>query len=692
MPYSNQFVSCNITLENVTLSRNKLGSKGLVFLNMGKGNQNIHFQNVTFIDNRQLSGRAVLTSTGDSECIIRSSAVNIFIMSSNFKSQTSRSFNVSASNISLQIYNSGFIGHRVEGNGGVITLRGTELYMLNISDSSFVNTTAAQGGAINIECANVGTVSFENNIFMGNTATYGVGGAVYIYSPGAYGNASGYSVEEKADIDYGIYSERLLQINVTKCSFINAKSSSGGSAMYIKALKASVRLRHSALINCTCAAASCGGGVLINTGFASLKRRPGNDLLLIVESSRFKWCESGRSNFGGSLSVLFNTAEININTSHFVSNYGSAINFDSYPADEGFSKTPSYVTVENSMFFDNYGSATIVVFVYKQSVLFFKNVTIESNRAPTGDIEGAALIGFNCTLKIHQCRFLKTEAFAGVFRVLDTNVLEVKDSVFDANYGVGCEALNINCNLISTSIVIFNTTFKNCSTTQRSGAIYLSHEGNVSLAVKMSRFMDNSVLNYSDFGASIYLSLTADNQINPGCIRNCLSTASQINDAQEFPSWSYKSHLIFEDTTFERNAGTIGGAVYLTSGKAIFRNCSFLDNFALYLGGHIYTVAGSASLIIQNSVFRQTINELKLPKFNYSKTSFIHSESSGALKLCNTTMNATPYGSTGPLILVRNGRIIALGNNNITTLNCPVGSQMKILNFTDQITTQITRQ
>ena len=128
---------------------------------MGKGNQNIHLQNVTFIDNRQLSGRAVLTGTGDSECIIRSSAVNIFIMSSNFKSQTSRSFSVSASNTSLQIYNSCFTGHRVEGNGGVITLRGTELNMLNVSNSSFANTTAAQGGAMNIECANVGTVRFS---------------------------------------------------------------------------------------------------------------------------------------------------------------------------------------------------------------------------------------------------------------------------------------------------------------------------------------------------------------------------------------------------------------------------------------------------------------------------------------------------------------------------------------------------
>lgn len=232
-------------------------------------------------------------------------------------------------------------------------------------------------------------------------------------------------------------------------------------------------------------------------------------------------------------------------------------------------------------------------------------------------------------------------------------MLEVNDSVFDANYGEGAP-LYIYCNLISTSIVIYNTTFNNCSFEEGSGAIYLlSRGGNVSLAVKMSRFVDNSMLPGfpNTFGGAMSLLLAADNQINPGCNTNRLYTTSQVDDAERLPSWAYKSHLIFEEATFERNAGVVGGAVYLTNGKAIFRNCSFINNFAANLGGHIYTATGSASVVIQNSVFRQTMNELKLPKYNYTKTSFIYSESSGALQVSNTTMNATPYSITSPLIL-----------------------------------------
>ncbi|KAJ7378428.1 hypothetical protein OS493_022962 [Desmophyllum pertusum] len=76
------------------------------------------------------------------------------------------------------------------------------------------------------------------------------------------------------------------------------------------------------------------------------------------------------------------------------------------------------------------------------------------------------------------------------------------------------------------------------------------------------------------------------------------------NDVNEnYPSWDYKSHVIFEDTTFRRNAADMGGAVHLSNGEAIFRNCYFVDNFAATQGGHINTVAGSASVIIKGQPF-----------------------------------------------------------------------------------------
>ena len=203
-PHSNHSASSNITLENVKFSRNQFSSNGLVFLKMDNGDQNIRLQNVIFIDNRPLSdaGRRDFTSSGDSECIIRSTGVNIFINSSNFTSEASRSFTVNGSNISLQIYNSRFAGHTVEGNGGAISLKGTNLYMLNVSNSSFVNTTAAQGGAINIECTNVYSVSFEDNCFKDNTAAHERGGAMYIHSTGSVLNDAEYSTKDMLKFHY----------------------------------------------------------------------------------------------------------------------------------------------------------------------------------------------------------------------------------------------------------------------------------------------------------------------------------------------------------------------------------------------------------------------------------------------------------------------------------------------------------
>jgi len=111
-------------------------------------------------------------------------------------------------------------------------------------------------------------------------------------------------------------------------------------------------------------------------------------------------------------------------------------------------------------------------------------------------------------------------------------------------------------------------------------------------------------------GGAIAIYLDPDTLNDPGCIKTSLAQASQIHDTKELPSWLYKSHLTFEDTIFERNAAVSGGTLHLTNGKAIFRNCSFIDNFASTLGGHIHTETGSASLIIRASFFRQNINEI----------------------------------------------------------------------------------
>lgn len=146
-------LGCNITLENVTFSRNKFNSKGIVLIEMDNSNSNIFFQNVRFIDNSPSSTRKVIMDDPYSECIFRGTDLNIFINSSNFESQRARSFDLSASNITLAIYNSNFSGQRVNGNGGVVSLKGNDHYKVtDQSQSKFIDchsdTVSFGGGGI----------------------------------------------------------------------------------------------------------------------------------------------------------------------------------------------------------------------------------------------------------------------------------------------------------------------------------------------------------------------------------------------------------------------------------------------------------------------------------------------------------------------------------------------------------------
>ena len=259
---SSQSVSCDITLEHTTFFGNKFFlPQGLISLEINNGSQSIQFKSVTFFDNGISSTREDLII--DSVlCIVRGTDVNISISSSKFSSEYSKVLNGSAEDISVHIYNSTFRGHRGRANGGVISLQGSNLCKLNVSKSSFANTSAVVGVAISIECFIIDAVSLNQNNFTNNTAS-----------------------------------------NV-------------GGALYIKAFRASIVLRHLTFTNCKTFSVA-GSGVLIDNRLESRNRKPDNELVLTVENCHFEECvtEGNMSVIiGGSLTVFYKT-QININIS-----------------------------------------------------------------------------------------------------------------------------------------------------------------------------------------------------------------------------------------------------------------------------------------------------------------------------------------------------------------------------------------
>ena len=198
--------------------------------------------------------------------------------------------------------------------------------------------------------------------------------------------------------------------------------------------------------------------------------------------------------------------------------------------------------------------------------------------------------------------------------------------------------------------VIFNTTFRNCSGSS-GGAISAVLCGNIT--IKKSQFVENNAgyVGEQGFGGG----------------------AVNLMDCQ----------VIFEETTFQRNTGLLGGAVYLQNGSAAFKNCYAVDNFATAQGGFLYGhPEGMKNVVIQDSALNQTITGFKNFGLLHKEASFIHGSSIEDLKIFNTTMEAIPYDSNGPLLLVTNVTVMDFGKDNSTILKCPVGNEMEILSFT----------
>ena len=513
---SGQSVSCDITLEDTTFSGNKFFlPQGLIFLEINNGRQYIQFKSVTFFDNAISSAREDLMI--DSVlCIVRCTDVNISISSSMFSSEYAKVLSGSAEDISLQIFNSTFRGHNTVYDGGVISLTGTNHCQLKLSKSSFVNTYARRGGAVNIDCSIIDRISLRETNFTRNSATSGEGGA--------------------------------LRVNAT--------------------MAASVELSHSAFIKC----------VSVGAGAAVVIHSPIGSMILSVESSRFANCTNMAHGSGVCLSVFSIPQSISIYNSDFTSNLNGAVTI----------KAPSYrlkkrresvetgcVKIHNSTFFYNKGILSPLFISVQGCTVVFQNVAMESNTVTSdhgivdhGSVDegpgdgGAAFIGYNCFLTIQQSRFVNNNgAFMGGALLVQVSFFEVNDSLFisnkvgwNGNQGSGGALYVFN----GASTKIYNTTFSSCMAVGEGGAIYV--ESGEDIVIKKSRFVENNVGDHSKFA-----------EIGLGGAAYFLNTP-----------------VIFEETTFHKNTGVAGGAIYLDGSDATFRNCYAVDNFAAGQGGFLY--------------------------------------------------------------------------------------------------------
>ncbi|XP_068670808.1 uncharacterized protein [Montipora foliosa] len=668
LPHTNQGVSFDLTLENVTLIHNQFSSKGLISLNMKNGNHNIHFKDVTFIDNSASGYQYEAT-----ECFVQSTraAVTILIESSHFQGQQARLFAISGSNISLFIHNSSFVGYKVGpayGHGGVVYLSGPDhpeqrtIFHVSVSNSTFVNTSAAQGGAIDVEAINACNISFRDSIFTGNTAWAGEGGAVFIGSSGPVFHDDKNPTNRTFGEALSVTEPDGCYITVERSTFSNNVASSNGGAVSVSANSAATIILQNVTMESN-KAKNFGGAIYVSDSGngegetfrpTELPNLCNITVVLSVFSKNYALSHTGTT--GGAISISgekptvlilanvtmegngaqYSGGAVHVDTvlsalkvyeSFFYNNnalgprdaVGGAISIKNV---RNYSGTPN-LTVEHSTFSNNkatHSGGAVYLRANEKSVLRLSNLTMESNTV---------------------------EFYGGAIAVHVIYAIAVHDSEFLDNTALSS---------LGAALSVDDSTFSNCSAKQVGGAFYLRADAMVTVEVKRSRFVGNHAFKYYGGAAAIF--------VNGGA-----------------------SPLLFEDTAFEKNAAVFGGAVHLSNGNATFQNCTFLNNLVQVLGGHIHTDLQSTNLFIWDCVFNQTL--FKVGNENYSAGAFfIDTQSKGSLDIQNTSLTANYPENHDVLIRKTNGREVNL--DNLTTLTCPVGSQMKVLYFQIKLEDQTT--
>lgn len=649
LAHTNQDISFDLTLENVTLIHNQFSPKGLISLNMKNGNHIIHFKDVTFIDNCASGYQYEPT-----ECIVQSTraAVTIFIDSSHFQGQKTRLFAISGSNISLFIHNSSFVGYKVGpayGNGGVVYLSGEDdpeqrvMFHVGVSNSTFVNTSAARGGAIDVDSINACNISFRDSIFTGNTAKAGEGGAVFIGSSGSVFHDDKNPTNRTFGDALSVTEPDGCYITIERSTFSNNSAYYNGGAVSVSANSPATIILQNVTMESN-KAENFGGAIYVSGAGDG-------------EGERF-----GSKELSNLCNTMCTILSLRVYKSFFYNNtalgsegtVGGAISIKNEKPCNGTSN----LTMEHSTFSNNkaYSGGAVYVQANAQSVLTLSNLTMESN---TVHFNGGA-VGVNVinAIIVHNSQFLDNTALTrlgGALSVNDVERLLVQQCHFSGNYAGGTGyggALSVKSksNFVP-AIVINNSTFFNCSAKQVGGAFYMWADGIATVEVKRARFVGNHAFKYYGGAAAIFV-----NQENSGGA----------------------SPLLFEDTTFEKNAAVFGGAVHLSNGDATFQNCTFLNNLVQVLGGHIHTDVQSTNLFIWDCVFNQTL--FQLGNENYSAGAFfIDTQSKGSLSISNTSLTANYPANHDVLIRKTNGREVSL--DNLTTLTCPVGSQINVLYF-----------
>ena len=211
-------------------------------------------------------------------------------------------------------------------------------------------------------------------------------------------------------------------------------------------------------------------------------------------------------------------------------------------------------------------------------------------------------------------------------------------------------------------------------------------EGKKTLMIRRSVFRDCTSFHREpwnlDDRKSIYETATGaisilsipDKRWKLGCVQRDVH-----NDTH--PLWRYDTHVIFQDTLFEENAGLIAGAVYVSNGNTTFQNCSFQDNLAIRKTGQVYSAYGTGRMEFNNCTFSSKRKNRTLDGRHFGNVAFFYSESEGPVVFRNTSMvSAIAERRSNSVLEISNGGYVHIDHK--TTIRCGKGGMLSFENAT----------
>ena len=573
----------------------------------------------------------------------------------------------------------------IDGNGSYIS--GEHLYRIfNITSDNvvlkniiFTNGSADNGGAIHV--ASTGSASLDNCTFENNTAT-NKGGAVYCDNKITVSDST--FVNNSAKDGGAIFTK---DSSIDKSKFYNNSVSDHGGGLFSEGksiVTNSVFDNNNVTEYKRIERLNRGGAAIYSTGELEIDHTN-------ITNNLKDYVERGYVNsYLGYGAVAF-TNNTKISNSLFENNngcYGGAIsagvNFYEDFADYTFDI--DNVTFNNNEAYD--GGAIYVStsnnnlgILFAEDIIFtVSNSTFNNNSAGyVGNTGFSAAGGAICVVgnkgygNVTSSNFTNNYAHShinaagGAISLEDTR-LNIDDCDFSDNYANKGGAIEFSDNHLSiTSVVVNNSNIdNNTAKTKGGGAIYYAF-GN--LTILNSNLTNNKAIDYN--GGAIY---HGDDLYVSDCnfINNTANQGGAISS-------SYVKNLEIYNSSFESNnaSNTYGGAIYsYGTTDGIISNSNFTDNSANTIGGAVFAYTGSKLAIEDTNFVNNTANTNAGGAYVYSISDVSITDSNftenkansngGGLYLYNTPdVDITGDTFTANNATTSGGAIYAYGADNI---------------------------